>query len=77
MNGMRLNLAPTSPTRRPFAKVTPEPPAAANAGISSRKPQGIAVFTDVTSACDPNNPLRAVDSQNVAIVAMASAPAMG
>ncbi len=37
----------------------------------------MAVFTDVTSAYDPNNSLRAVDSQNVAIVAMASAPAIG
>jgi hypothetical protein len=77
ISGMRLIFAPTSPARRPFASTKPEPPAAASAGMSNRKPHGMAVLTMVTVVWDANSSLRAVESQKVAIVRIASAPASG
>ena len=65
ISGMRLSFAPTSPARRPFDKAKPEPPAAISAGISTRKPHGMAVLTATTVECDPNSSAKAVDSQNV------------
>src|SRR6185503_4607401 len=77
ISGMRLIFAPTSPVRRPLANAKPEPPAAISAGISNRKPHGIAVLTLMMIASDANISARVVESQNVAIVRIASAPATG
>jgi len=77
MNGMRLIFAPISPARPPLAKERPEPPAAASAGISNRKPHGMAVLTAMTTAWDANSSVNAVESQKVTIVRIASASATG
>src|SRR5271166_3420255 len=76
-NGMRLSFAPISPPRRPAASASPEPPAAASAGISRRKPNGIVVLTATTAAAEPMSSTTAVESQKVAIVRIAIAPARG
>src|SRR5690606_2915839 len=77
MNGMRRALAPTSPARRPPARRNPVPPVAASAGMSRMKPQGIAGLTATTVASDANNSEMTVESQKVAIVSSATAPATG
>jgi hypothetical protein len=46
-------------------------------GRDTRKPHGIAVLTAITTACGANNSESAVESQKVAMVSSASAPAMG
>src|SRR5215831_15683083 len=74
---MRFIFVRTSPTRRPFDNAKPVPPAAASAGISTRKPHGIAVLTAVMVAGELKSSLRAVEKQKVAIVRMASQPAKG
>src|SRR5271165_4078918 len=76
-NGMRLSFAPISPPRRPAASASPEPPAAASAGISRRKPHGIVVLTAATAAAEPVSSTTAVESQKIAIVRIAIAPARG
>jgi hypothetical protein len=75
--GMRLIFVQISPVRRPFARIKPEPPAAASAGISNRKLHGMAVLTAVTTAGEANSSAMAVESQNVAIVRIATAPSTG
>src|SRR5208282_862917 len=77
MNGMRLSFAPISPPRLPAASASPEPPAAASAGISRRKPHGIVVLTATTAAAEPMSSATAVESQKIAIVRIAVAPARG
>ena len=47
------------------------------AGISTRKPHGIAVLTAVMVAGEPKSSLSAVEKQKVANVRMASPPATG
>jgi len=77
MKGMPLIFAPIKPTRRPSANANPEAPAAISAGTRIRSPQGIVVFTAITTERDANNSLDAVENQNVAIVRIATAPATG
>src|SRR4051812_37832698 len=77
INGMRLSFVPIRPACRPFANAKPEPPAAISAGTSNRKPQGMAVLTCATVACVANSSDRAVESQKIAIVMIATAPAAG
>ena len=77
ISGMRLIFVSMIPPRRFPASAKPVPPAAISAGISTRKPHGIAVLTMVTVASDANSSANAVESQKVAIVSSASAPASG
>ena len=77
MYGIRLYFAPMSPARRPFAKITPEPPANASAGINKKNPHDIAVLTDVTTAWEANSSVSAVESQKLAMVTIAMVPAIG
>jgi len=70
ISGMRLSFVAISPTRRPFDNTNPEAPAVTSAGISKRNPHGIAVLTAVTSSFEPNNSVRTVENQKVAIVRM-------
>lgn len=50
MNGMRFSFILTNLTRAPFDKTKPEPPAAASAGMSSRKPQHSCALARYSSA---------------------------
>ena len=70
-SGIRFSFVAISPTRRPFDNANPEAPTATSAGISNRNPYGIACLTAVMTSLEPNDSVRTVESQKVAIVRMA------